>query len=143
MPPALLTNAFANPLEVCAAGAIIMTPRRPLLQRTSLCCAKMSLSIMDDGGVVDGNSHWCAGSPRRLLEANLMPIGAREEGPESPRSPAPLAPESKVQGLQTPTGGYALCCSLADRGIRSPAGGKGRSFCPSRLKTSGPFSHVA
>ena len=25
MPPALLTNAFANPLEVCAAGAIIMT----------------------------------------------------------------------------------------------------------------------
>src|SRR5829696_7618896 len=27
LPPALLTNAFANPLEVCAAGAIIMTPR--------------------------------------------------------------------------------------------------------------------
>jgi hypothetical protein len=25
LPPALLTNAFANPLEVCAAGAIIMT----------------------------------------------------------------------------------------------------------------------
>ena len=52
LPPALLTNAFANPLEVCAAGAIIMTPSRPLLQRTSLCCAKIPVSIVDDGGEV-------------------------------------------------------------------------------------------
>src|SRR5215204_1100821 len=50
LPPALLTNAFANPLEVCAAGAIIMTPSRPHLQRTSLCCAKMPASCLDDGG---------------------------------------------------------------------------------------------
>ena len=81
------------------------------------------------------------------LGANLMPIGAREEGPENGGTPAPLAPESKVQGLQTPTVGYAPCCALADRPggsyNRSLAGGKGRSFCPSRLKTSGPFSHVA
>jgi hypothetical protein len=46
LPPALLTNDFANPLEVCAAGEIIMTPSRPLLQRTSLCCAKMPGSIL-------------------------------------------------------------------------------------------------
>jgi hypothetical protein len=52
LPPALLTNAFANPFEVCAAGAIIMTPSRPFLQRLSLCCAKMSLSFLDDGGEV-------------------------------------------------------------------------------------------
>ena len=52
LPPALLTNAFANPLEVCAAGAIIMTPSRPRLQRTSLCCAKMPGSCLDDGGEV-------------------------------------------------------------------------------------------
>src|SRR5215213_10958459 len=50
LPPALLTNAFANPLEVCAAGAIIMTPSHLLLQRTSLCCAKMPVSVLDDGG---------------------------------------------------------------------------------------------
>ena len=30
LPPALLTNAFANPLEVCAAGVIIMLlPKTP------------------------------------------------------------------------------------------------------------------
>ena len=52
LPPALLTNAFANPLKVCAAGVIIMTPIRPLLQRTSLCCAKMRMSVLDDGGEV-------------------------------------------------------------------------------------------
>jgi len=50
LPPALLTNAFANPLEVCAAGAIIMIPSRLLLQRKSLCCAKMPGSCLDDGG---------------------------------------------------------------------------------------------
>jgi len=52
LPPALLTNAFANSLEVCAAGAIIMIPSHPLLQRTSLCCAKMPVSILGDGGEV-------------------------------------------------------------------------------------------
>jgi hypothetical protein len=61
-------------------------------------------------------------------------------------TPAPLAPEFKVQGLQTPTVGYAPCCALADRPSgpynRSLAGGKGRSFCSSRLKTSGPFPLV-
>ena len=58
MPPALLTNDFANPLEVCAAGAIIMTPSRPLLQRTSLCCAKMPVSVLDDGGEVMAIARW-------------------------------------------------------------------------------------
>src|SRR5215218_8307892 len=52
LPPALLTNAFANPLEVCAAGAISMIHSRPLLQRMSLCCAKMPGSCLDDGGEV-------------------------------------------------------------------------------------------
>src|SRR5215213_5585206 len=47
LPPALLTNAFANPLEVCAAGAI-------------------TIAIGD------------AGSPRRLLGANLAPLGPRK-----------------------------------------------------------------
>jgi len=67
LPPALATNAFANPLEVCAAGAIIMPPSRPLLQRTSLCCAKMPLSIGRRRGG-NGNSQSVYGSPRRLLE---------------------------------------------------------------------------
>ena len=52
LPLALLTNAFANPLEVCAAGAISMTPSHLLLQRTSLYCAKIPASIVDDGGEV-------------------------------------------------------------------------------------------
>src|SRR5215212_3744034 len=70
LPPALLTNAFANPLEVCAAGAIIMTPSHLLLQRTSLCCAKMPLSIGRRWG---GNGiRPSIGSPRRLLGANLV-----------------------------------------------------------------------
>jgi hypothetical protein len=77
-----------------------------------------------------------------------MPIGAREEGPENGGTPASLAPESKVQGLQTPHG--RVCSMLRPGGpswrivasALSP-GGKGRSFCPSRLKTSGPFSLVA
>jgi hypothetical protein len=78
LPPALLTNAFANPLEVCAAGATIMTPSYLLLQRTSLYCAKMPLSIGRRRGG-NGNSHWCIGSPRRSLGANLALLSAREE----------------------------------------------------------------
>jgi len=35
-----------------ATGAISMTPSRPPLQRTSLCCAKMPVSVLDDGGEV-------------------------------------------------------------------------------------------
>ena len=59
-----------------------------------------------------------------------MPIGAREEGPENGGTPAPLAPESKVQGLQTPTVGYALCCALADR--------PGGSWHPLSRREQGP-----
>src|SRR5215216_369252 len=79
LPPALLTNAFASPLEVCAAGATIMTPSHLLLQRTSLCCAKMPASVLDDGGEVMAIAHWCTGSPRRLLGANLALLSAGEE----------------------------------------------------------------
>ena len=50
LPPALLTNAFANPLEVCAAEGNHYDTSPPLLQQLSLCCAKMPLSILDDGG---------------------------------------------------------------------------------------------
>jgi len=65
-----LTNAFANPLKVCAAGTIIMTPSRPLLQHTSLCCAKMPVSVLDDGGEVMAIALFVrVGSPRRLLGA--------------------------------------------------------------------------
>jgi hypothetical protein len=78
LPPALLTNAFANPLEVCAAGAIIMTPSHLLLQRTSLCCAKMPVSVLDDGGEAMAIAIGDAGSPRRLLGANLAPLGPRK-----------------------------------------------------------------
>src|SRR5215212_10453514 len=79
LPPALLTNAFANPLEVCAAGATIMTPSHLLLQLTSLFCAKMPGSVLDDGGEVMAIVHCdCSlGSPRRLLGANIAPLGAR------------------------------------------------------------------
>ena len=69
LPPALLTNAFANPLEVCAAGAIIMTPSYLLLQRTSLCCAKMRMSVLDDGGEVMAKAIGCIGSPRACQRA--------------------------------------------------------------------------
>ena len=66
LPPALLTNAFANPLEVCAAGGNHYHTSPPLLQQLSLCCAKMPESIVDDGEEVMATANWCAGSPRRL-----------------------------------------------------------------------------
>ena len=76
LPPALLTNAFANPLEVYVAGAISMTHSRPHLQLASLCCAKMPASVLDGGGEVMTIVHDCSlGSPRRLLGANLAPLG--------------------------------------------------------------------
>src|SRR5215217_9479630 len=83
LPPALLTNAFANPLEVCAAGEIIMIPSRPLLQRTSLCCAKMPVSVLDDGGEVMAIAPLLSrvGSPRRLLGANIAPLVAEKRRP--------------------------------------------------------------
>ncbi len=88
LPPALLTNAFANPLEVCAAGAISMTHSRPLLQRTSLCCAKMPGSCLDDGGEVMAIAIGCIGSPRRLLGANLAPlVQEKREPPASAQEP--------------------------------------------------------
>ena len=57
LPPALLTNAFANPWGgVCAAGGKHYDTSLPFLQRLSLCCANMALSFLDVGGEVNGNS---------------------------------------------------------------------------------------
>src|SRR5215217_9039903 len=79
LPPALLTNAFANPLEVCAAGEIIMTPSRPLLQLTSLFVLRCLAPNERRGG--NGNSLWCIGSPRRSLGANLASLVQEKRRP--------------------------------------------------------------
>ena len=63
LPPALLTNAFANPLEVCAAGGYHYDTSPPLLQQLSLYCAKMPVSIVDDGGQVMATAIGAQGLP--------------------------------------------------------------------------------
>ena len=62
LPPALLTNAFANPLEVCAAGAIIMT------LATFVCNVRHFVVLRcpcpsDDGGEVMAIANRCMGLP--------------------------------------------------------------------------------
>jgi hypothetical protein len=68
------------------------------------------------------------------------------KGSKRSSSPGHSSPfGTRVQGTRI-TNPYGRVCSRLCPGgfcFRSSAGGKGRSFCSSRLKTSGPFSLVS
>ena len=51
------------------------------LQRTSLCCAKMRMSVLDDGGEVMAIAIGCIEAPRRLLGAKLAPLVQEKRRP--------------------------------------------------------------
>jgi len=58
-----------------------LTPRRPVLQRLSLCCGRMALSVLDDGGEADSNLSMVA----RFSPPPLIGQPRAVNGPRAPR----------------------------------------------------------